>query len=82
MAGMKMLPRITLFVSGSIAAVLALWAAVGVFGIWFMVPVDHSLTQAQQMRVQLGYTALFVGAILLFGALSRLALKKAWNAPE
>ena len=67
---------------GGIAAILALWAVLATFNIWFMVPLDPRLTQSQQMRMQLEYTVIFLGAVIIFAALSRFALRKAWNAPE
>ncbi len=62
---------------GCVAAILALWGAVAICGIWLIVPHDHRLTEDQDIRMRLGYTALFVVSFIVFGGLFRLAFRKA-----
>jgi hypothetical protein len=76
MAGMKSMSRIALWFGALIAAILAVWAALAIFNIWFLVPLDPALTQGQAIRIRLEYTVLFAVAFFLFAGLSRMAFKK------
>ena len=77
MAGMKPMTRIALWFGATVAAVLAVWAALATLNIWFLVPLDPMLTPDQTIRIKLKYMAAFALAFLLFGGLSRMAFKKA-----
>jgi len=50
MAGMK---KIALWVGAIVAAVLALWAALAILNIWFLVPLDPALTDSQAITIRL-----------------------------
>jgi hypothetical protein len=76
MAGMKLLPRSALWFGAIAAAVVALWAALAILNMWFLVPLDPALTSNQAVRTKLEYMALFALVFLLFGGLSGMALQK------
>lgn len=46
---------------GCICALASLWGAAAIIGMWFIVPHDHSVTVAHDIRIRLRYTALFAG---------------------
>jgi len=68
--------KIALWVGAIVAAVLALWAALAILNIWFLVPLDPALTDSQAITIRLEYTGSFVLAFFLFGGLSGMALQK------
>ena len=77
MASTKSIPRVALWLGAGLTAVLAVWAALAIFNIWFLVPVDPAFTQWQAIRTRLGLTAVCVVVFFVFGGLSRLAFRKA-----
>jgi hypothetical protein len=69
--------KILLWVGFLICALVSLWLAMGIFGMWFIGPApDPSMTRSQDILQRLGITGLFLGLSLIFGTLSRLALRK------
>jgi hypothetical protein len=59
---MNFIQKMALTLGGCVAAILALWAAVSIFGLWFVVPGNRCLTVDQELLVKTGYTVLlFLG---------------------
>ena len=77
-ATMRLMMKILLSLSGFICALASMWSAVCIFGMWFIGPPhDPSMTVAHDVLLRAGMTGLLIGALIGFGFLSRLVLRKA-----
>jgi hypothetical protein len=74
--------KFLLIVGGCISALASLWAAIAVCGMWFIVPLDHSMTAAHDILIRLAYTVLFVAASAVLGVCSLWAFRKTGTLHE
>jgi hypothetical protein len=74
--------KLLLIVGGCICALLSLWGAIAICGMWFIVPRDHSVTAAHDILTRLAYTVLFVVASAVFGSGSLWAFRKTGTLHE
>ena len=76
MAGMEKTSRIALILSAWLAVMLAILAALAILSIWFLVPNNLALTQANNIRNKLGYCKIFALGFVVFAFLGRWVFKK------
>jgi hypothetical protein len=79
---MRFVVKALLIIGGCICVLVSLWCVVAIFGTWVLVPRDPSTTVARDIWLRCGLTALFFGATVLFGVLSRLAFEKSTKSSE
>ncbi len=69
--------EIVLTVVGWFAIVLALWAALAIISTWFLVPDDHRLTPAGNLKIRVEYSAAFAVCVAVFVSSGSWAFEKA-----
>jgi threonine/homoserine efflux transporter RhtA len=68
---------IVLTVAGWFAIVLALWVALAIISTWFLVPDDHRLTPADNLKIRVEYSAAFAACVAVFVLSGSWAFEKA-----
>jgi hypothetical protein len=76
MASMRKTTRIALILGAWLAVLLAILAALAILSIWFLVPNNLALTQADNIQNKLGYCMTFALGFVVFAFLGRWAFKK------
>lgn len=76
MTGMRKTTRISLKLGAWLAVVLAILAALAILSIWFLVPNNPALTQADHVLNKLAYCKVFALSFVVFAVLGKVAFKK------